>query len=92
MANENWVEIKPKRRQRPNMRKPLQGNPKYSNASTTEKETKDKDQGLLKEEQPIKPSDALEPVKGYKELKSSKWDKQPAPSGTNIREAQFFVA
>lgn len=40
MANDNWVEIKPKRRQGPSMGKPHQGIPKNLNASTTNNEIK----------------------------------------------------
>lgn len=43
MANENWVEIKPKRRQGPNVGKVFQGNPKDLNAGNSEKEAKEKD-------------------------------------------------
>lgn len=45
MANDNWVEIKPKRRQRINLGKPLQGNPKDFNAGALKKEAIRKDQG-----------------------------------------------
>lgn len=69
------------------MGEPLQGNPKDSNAGTMKKETEGKDEGPMKEDQPVKASDAPEPVKGNKGLKSSRWDKQPTSSEINIKEA-----
>lgn len=89
MANENWVEIKPKSRQGPNMGEPLQRNPK--NSGTIEKEAKGKDQGLLKEEILVKPPDAPEAIKGHKEPEHSRSDKHPAPSGTNIGQHQLSM-
>lgn len=86
IANDNWVEIKTKRRQGPNMGKPLQGNPKDSIAGTTGKDTKGKDQELLKEDHNCKASDAPETFRGTREVKPTRWDKQPTPSPLNLME------
>lgn len=45
LANENWVVIKPKRQQGPNIGKPVQGNVKDHIAGNQERENKGKDQG-----------------------------------------------
>lgn len=47
-ANGNWVVIKPKRRQGPNLGKPLQGNVKDHIAGNPVKETKGKIKAILK--------------------------------------------
>lgn len=55
---------------------------------TKEKQTKGNIQGKGKEDPHAKPSDAPEAVKGHKELKHTRWDRYPAPSGTNIGQHQ----
>lgn len=58
-ANENWVVIKPKRRQGPNLGKPAQGNVKDHIVGNQEKDTKGKEQGHPIEETASKPRKPL---------------------------------
>lgn len=72
LENENWMEIKPKRRQGPNMGKNLHGTSKDPHAGTREKEVKGKEQGMSTKELPSRPLDAVEPVGGHKGQKVSR--------------------
>lgn len=61
-GNENWLVIKHKRRQAPNLGRPIQGIPKEQFACIVEKEPNTKDQGIPKD-QSIPKSSALKLLK-----------------------------
>lgn len=83
--------MKPRRRQGPNIGKPIQGVPKELNAFTMEKDIKRKDQELLKEEQPSKPPKIPKSIKRSEGPKHSRWGKHSAPSGTKIGEPHYSL-
>lgn len=91
MANENQVEIKPKRRKWPNVGKTLQRNAKDLNACTPEKEAKGKDQGQSKDELSNKSLDVVDAVGGHKGQKMSKWDNYSAPVDSKLGETQVLI-
>lgn len=86
LANENWVVIKPKRRQGPDLGKHGQGNVKDHIVGNQEKDTKGKEQGHSKEETASKPPEAPHPVKSIKGQKMSSWDNYSAPGGSKLGE------
>lgn len=80
MANDNWVEIKPKRRQGPSMGKSQQGIPKDFNVGTTDNEFKGRAQGPPNMETHVNPAEVPDSVKGSKGPRQSRWDKSSDPA------------
>lgn len=64
--------VRPRRRQGPIVGKSFQGNPKDAIAGTIDKDTKEKEHGIQKEETLVNSQMASESMKGQKEPKQSR--------------------
>lgn len=84
MDNDNCFVVRPKKRQGPTVEKSFQGSLKDAFAGTVDKDTNEREHGIQKEETLVHSPMAPESKEGQKEPKQSRWDQQPAKSGSTI--------